>query len=51
MMKKVKIALLGVLFLGMTSCATMFENMNCEEDRTNPDNCENFEFNLDSNCE
>ena len=50
-MKKVKIALLAALFLGMTSCATMFENMNCEEERTHPENCENFEFNFDSNCE
>lgn len=45
--------LFGVLFLGMSSCSTMLENMdvNCEDERINPDNCESFEFNLDSNCE
>lgn len=53
MMKKFRIALFGALFLGMTSCATMLENMdvNCKEDRSQPENCESFEFNLDSNCE
>ena len=52
-MKTFKIALLGALFLGMTSCATMLENLdvNCNEDRSQPQNCESFEFNLDSNCE
>ncbi len=51
-MKKVKmIVLLGAVLVGMSSCATMFENMNCEEDRTTPDNCESIEFNTNSICE
>ena len=52
-MKKVRLMLIGIMFVGMSSCATMLENMNvnCDDERTNPENCESFEFNLDSSCE
>jgi hypothetical protein len=52
-MRKVKMILLAVLVLGTTSCATMFENMNvnCDDERSQADKCENFEFNLNSECE
>ncbi|MCB9223205.1 MAG: hypothetical protein R2780_11955 [Crocinitomicaceae bacterium] len=52
-MKKVRVMLLGIVFVGMSSCATMLENMkvNCDDERTSPNSCENFEFNCDSNCE
>ncbi|UKN00460.1 hypothetical protein K6119_12030 [Paracrocinitomix mangrovi] len=53
-MKKVRMTLLlGLVFIGMSSCASMLDNINvnCEDCRTNPNTSENFEFDLDSNCE
>ncbi len=53
-MKKIKlIMLVGGILAMTTSCASMFEKMEveCEEDRVQPDKCEIFEFQSDSICE
>lgn len=43
-----KMTLLGVLFLGLSSCATIFDNMeiNCDDNREAIETCSDRDWNI-----
>jgi hypothetical protein len=51
-MKKVNVMVIfGILFLSLTSCVSMMENMRCDGEQIDPDNCEKYEVRLGEKCE